>query len=238
MINREKIIKFIPKPKNEDVIIYDVSLKDLLDVDVIQEYNNILPTYLSKKQEYLELTAKIESNNNAINNIYLYNTSWSEEDYLYKLKNDKKTYSIVYHDIKKIENTIEMLKKKINVMNEKIQIQTSKDKKAEEGKKKKRTSLKSILGGDILATDFFRRQTKLLVLIMVFIIFYIHNRYASQQQQIEIDRLKKELIDIKYDALTRSSELMEKSRQSRIEEYISNKESDLQTSTNPPYLIK
>ena len=100
------------------------------------------------------------------------------------------------------------------------------NKKAEEGKKKKRTSLKSILGGDILATDFFRRQTKLLVLIMVFIIFYIHNRYASQQQQIEIDRLKKELIDIKYDALTRSSELMEKSRQSRIEEYISNKESN------------
>ena len=106
------------------------------------------------------------------------------------------------------------------------------NKKTEEGKKKKRTSLKSILGGDILATDFFRRQTKLLVLI------YIHNRYASQQQQIEIDRLKKELIDIKYDALTRSSELMEKSRQSRIEDYISSKESDLQTSTNPPYLIK
>ena len=110
------------------------------------------------------------------------------------------------------------------------------NKKADESKKKKRTSLKSILGGDILATDFFRRQTKLLVLIMVFIIFYIHNRYASQQQQI--DRLKKELTDIKYDALTRSSELMEKSRQSRIEEYISSKESDLQTSTNPPYLIK
>ena len=111
-------------------------------------------------------------------------------------------------------------------------------KRQEEDKKKKRTSLKSILGGDILATDFFRRQTKLLVLIMVFIIFYIHNRYASQQQQIEIDRLKKELTDIKYDALTRSSELMEKSRQSRIEDYISSKESDLQTSTNPPYLIK
>ncbi len=107
-----------------------------------------------------------------------------------------------------------------------------------EAKKKKSNSLKSILGGDILATDFFRRrQTKLLVLIMVLIIFYIHNRYASQQQQIEIDKLKKELIDIKYDALTRSSELMEKSRQSRIEDYISTKESDLQTSTHPPYLI-
>lgn len=112
------------------------------------------------------------------------------------------------------------------------------DKKPGKAKVKKRTSLKNIIGGDILATDFFRRQTKLLVLIMVLILFYIHNRYACQQQMIEIDRLKKELIDIKYDALTRSSELMERSRQSRIEEYIATKESDLQTSTNPPYLIK
>ena len=87
-------------------------------------------------------------------------------------------------------------------------------------KVKRRTSLKNIIGGDILATDFFRRQTRLLVLIMVLILFYIHNRYACQQQMIEIDKLKKELIDIKYDALTRSSELMERSRQSRIEEYI------------------
>ncbi len=103
---------------------------------------------------------------------------------------------------------------------------------------KKKTSLKSILGGDILATDFFRRQTKLFVLIMVFVIFYIHNRYAAQQQIIEIDRLKQELIDIRYDALTRNSELMERSRQSRIEEYISKKETELKTSTNPPYLIE
>ncbi len=103
---------------------------------------------------------------------------------------------------------------------------------------KKRTSWKNIIGGDILATDFFRRQTRLIVLIMVLILFYIHNRYACQQQMIELDKLKKDLIDIKYDALTRSSELMERSRQSRIEEYIATKESDLQTSTNPPYLIK
>ena len=36
-----------------------------------------------------------------------------------------------------------------------------------------KTSWKSIVGGDILATDFFRRQTKLLVLIMMLVIFYI-----------------------------------------------------------------
>ena len=117
--------------------------------------------------------------------------------------------------------------------------ETNNKQEEQKGEKvKRRTSLKNFIGGDILATDFFRRQTKLLVLIMVLILFYIHNRYACQQQMIEIDKLKKELIDIKYDALTRSSELMERSRQSRIEEYIATKESDLQTSTNPPYLIK
>ena len=42
-------------------------------------------------------------------------------------------------------------------------------KKAE--KVKRRTSLKNIIGGDILATDFFRRQTKLMVLIMILILF-------------------------------------------------------------------
>lgn len=99
-------------------------------------------------------------------------------------------------------------------------------------------SIKSILGGDILANDFFKRQTSLLILIMVLTILYIDNRYECQQEMIEIDKLKKELTDIKYDALTRSSELMEKSRQSRIEEYISSEESHLETATSRPYLIK
>ena len=98
----------------------------------------------------------------------------------------------------------------------------------------KHMSIRSILGGDILANDFFKRQTRLLILIMILTVLYIDNRYSSQQELIEIDKLKKDLVDIKYDALTRSSELMEKSRQSRIEEYISTEESHLQTATNRP----
>ena len=114
----------------------------------------------------------------------------------------------------------------------------NKQKKQQENASPKHMSIRSILGGDILANDFFKRQTSLLILIMILTILYIDNRYTSQQELIEIDRLKKELIDIKYDALTRSSELMEKSRQSRIEEYISTEESHLETATNRPYIIK
>ena len=117
--------------------------------------------------------------------------------------------------------------------------QSQKNKKVhKEASSSKHMSIRSILGGDILANDFLKRQTSLLILIMILTILYIDNRYSSQQELIEIDRLKKELTDIKYDALTRSSELMEKSRQSRIEEYISTDESPLETATNRPYLIQ
>ena len=114
----------------------------------------------------------------------------------------------------------------------------NKQKKQKENASPKHMSIRSILGGDILANDFFKRQTSLLILIMVLTILYINNRYESQQEMIEIDRLKKELTDVKYDALTRSSELMEKSRQSRIEEYIATQENSLGTAKNRPYLIK
>ncbi len=109
-----------------------------------------------------------------------------------------------------------------------------KDKKKESA----RRFWKSFIGGDILADSFLKKQAGLLVLILIFIIIYISNRYSCQHKQLEIDQLRKELVDIKYEALTRSSELMEKSRQSRIEDYISKESSTLESSTTPPYLIK
>lgn len=96
---------------------------------------------------------------------------------------------------------------------------------------------RSILGGEVLV-HLMKRQSNLIILIMLLVILYVDNRYSSQQEMIEIDRLKKELIDTKYDALTISSELTEKSRQSRIEEYISAEGTPLKTAATPPYLIK
>ena len=71
--------------------------------------------------------------------------------------------------------------------------ETNNKQEEQKGEKvKRRTSLKNIIGGDILATDFFRRQTKLLVLIMVLILFYIHNRYDDRDRQAQerTDRYK------------------------------------------------
>jgi hypothetical protein len=105
-------------------------------------------------------------------------------------------------------------------------------------KKKKGNSLTALLSGDVLTTEGLRKQLGLIALIVVLAIFYIDNRYTVQRQQIQIDKLKKELEEYRYRDLTRSSELMEISRQSKIEEYVQKTNSDLQTSTEPPYVIK
>lgn len=99
-------------------------------------------------------------------------------------------------------------------------------------------SLRSILGGDILAGAWFRRQFPFIVMIVVFIIIYVSNRYASQQELLEIDALQKQRVDEQYRTLTRSSELMERTRRSYVEEYLKQThDSTLQTATTPPYTL-
>jgi hypothetical protein len=43
-MNRKQLINFIPKPENKDVIIYDLSLSDLIDKDVFKEYLSAVRT--------------------------------------------------------------------------------------------------------------------------------------------------------------------------------------------------
>ena len=129
MLSRQQLIKFIPKPKNEDIIIYNTELKDLIDVNVFEEYEKVIYDFLNKKREYLLIKEKIKEVEDFINNMYLYNPSWTKEDYLIKLKNDKKTYSILFDEIRKKENNIDILQKKLRVMNEKIEMQEQKENK-------------------------------------------------------------------------------------------------------------
>lgn len=97
---------------------------------------------------------------------------------------------------------------------------------------------RDVLGGEIFNAKWFRRRMWLIILIVVFVLLYISNRYASQQELIKIDTLKKELTDKRYDALSRSSQLLQRCRQSRILEYLkTTSDSTMEISTIPPYEI-
>ena len=99
-------------------------------------------------------------------------------------------------------------------------------------------TLRKILGGDILTAQIIRRQIWLVILIVFFVIIYISNRYNIQNDIIELDKLQKELQDTKYKALSTSSQITEKSRESNVLDMLkNNKDSVLHIATQPPYII-
>lgn len=104
--------------------------------------------------------------------------------------------------------------------------------------RKKKNILFSVLLGEVLYDKWVTSHLSSIMLILLFFICYVALRYEVQGQMVRIDKLKKELVDIRYISLTRKSELMERSRQSCIEELVNKSGSELRTATDRPFLIK
>ena len=110
--------------------------------------------------------------------------------------------------------------------------------KEEDPKLSPTLTLRTILGGDFLTAEMVRHQIWLFVLVVIFAIVYVAFRYQCQQDMIAIDRMEKELLDAKYKALSSSSTLTEKCRESHVLEALkNNKDSLLHISDQPPYII-
>ena len=125
----------------------------------------------------------------------------------------------------------EKLKETIQKIKERVQ--------EEDPKPSSQLNLRTILGGDLLTTEVVRSQIWLFVLIVAFSIVYVAFRYQCQQDMITIDRLEGELRDAKYKALSSSSTLTEKCRESHVLEVLKqNKDSLLHQADQPPYIIQ
>lgn len=111
--------------------------------------------------------------------------------------------------------------------------------KADARQKARKANFTRYMFGDFISIDSMRRNIGFIVIVVVCMLIYIGNGYSSQQEMIELNRLKDEVENAKYNALTYSSELLEKSRQSHIEEYLKRKgDSTLQIPTTQPFVIK
>ena len=107
--------------------------------------------------------------------------------------------------------------------------------KEEDPKLSSTLTLRTILGGDFLTAEMVRHQIWLIVL---FAIVYVAFRYQCQQDMIAIDKMEKELLDAKYKALSSSSTLTEKCRESHVLDALrNNKDSVLHIADQPPYII-
>ena len=84
-----------------------------------------------------------------------------------------------------------------------------------------------------------RSQIWLFILIVAFTIVYVAFRYQCQQDLLNIDRLENQLKDAKFKALSSSSTLTEKCRESHVLDILKqNKDSLLHQADQPPYIIQ
>lgn len=98
-------------------------------------------------------------------------------------------------------------------------------------------NFKDLYRGRIVSNDFLFRQWKNIGICVVLIFIYISNRYTCQQKIADIGNLQRQLIDIRYEALTLSSELMGTSRQSQVKKLVEGKGLDLEESNKPAYRL-
>ena len=111
--------------------------------------------------------------------------------------------------------------------------------KEEESRPLSSLNLRTILGGDVLTAKTVRHQIWLFVLIVIFAIIYVAFRYQCQQDMIAIDKLEQKLTDAKYKALSSSSTLTEKCRESHVLDILKqNQDSLLHQADQPPYIIE
>ena len=68
------------------------------------------------------------------------------------------------------------------------------------------------------------------------VIVYVSNRYSCQQEMIQTKMLTDTLLDRRYKALTRSSQLKEKMRRSVIENSLA--DTTLQTANTPLFRVQ
>ena len=109
----------------------------------------------------------------------------------------------------------------------------------EDPRPSQQVNLRTILGGDLLTTELVRSQIWLFVLIVVFSLVYVAFRYQCQQDMIKIDQLESQLKDAKFKALSSSSSLTEKCRESHVLEILKqNQDSLLHQADQPPYIIE
>ncbi|MBD8349573.1 hypothetical protein IR022_17860 [Dysgonomonas sp. GY617] len=94
-----------------------------------------------------------------------------------------------------------------------------------------------VLGGTILTEDFFLKNTRFMLVVFIIMVLYISNRYSCISKMAEIESLKRELKDVKYESLTISSDLTGISRQTQVQTLIDQNDLKLMTPSVPAFKL-
>lgn len=95
-----------------------------------------------------------------------------------------------------------------------------------------------VLGGGVLADDIFVKNIRFIILFIAIVMLYISNRYSCIDKMSQIEKLQRELRDVKYESLTTSANLVGVSRETKVEDLVNSKGVDIKLNTEPVYKVK
>ena len=97
--------------------------------------------------------------------------------------------------------------------------------------------IRSILDGTFFYKGLIKKNLTYIIFCSLLLVFYIGNRYKSEDQLTHIAKLEKEINDLRYESITTSAELMSVSRQSEVSRLVKDRGLNLKESMQAPQRI-
>lgn len=97
------------------------------------------------------------------------------------------------------------------------------------------TGYRDILGGDILTKGSVIKQLPFIFLLFGLVVVYIYNNNLAEKNLIQIERTKKELIELRYEYISSKSDMMDSLKQSMVQKKLESL--GIKEPSNPPHKI-
>lgn len=100
-----------------------------------------------------------------------------------------------------------------------------------------RGNFRDIMDGSLLTRDKVIKQLPFIIFLTVLGLIYIANRYHAEKVFVMTEETREDVNELRAEKISVQSELMEKSRESKVLEILDEKGSDLKISDEPPVKI-
>ena len=107
----------------------------------------------------------------------------------------------------------------------------------EEIRELKGVSFKDVINGKLVTQKLFGKQFKYIIFLVILAFFYIRNHYKVENLQRELYTLNKQVKELRYEALTTSSDLMSMSKPSEVLEKVKRQGITLEELDEPPRIL-
>jgi len=100
--------------------------------------------------------------------------------------------------------------------------------------KEKSLSFRDLVDGNVLTRKAVLKQSRFILLLVLLAFFSIANRNHAEKTVIRLNRLQRDVKEMRSKSISTSSELVKKSRQSAVKRLVDNYELGLEENLEPP----